>query len=222
MKTKILKIAVICAACSMGASAWAQSQDQPSSDSSANRSWSTKQLTATGRNTEKSVRASKLTGAQVSDSSGQRVGTIQDVIINANSGRIDFALLSLNPNSSSSSSSTHSSSARDSKSIMASGNPSGKLVPVPWALLKTSASSSQYSLSSEQPAFTVNVEQKKLNSAPTIDMSDLNQSEWQQRIYSYYGVTPQSVGGAESPQGVIKGEGVRRMQESTPPRQPTP
>jgi hypothetical protein len=55
-------------------------------------------------------------------------------------------------------------------------------------------------------------------------MSDLSESQWQQRIYSYYGVTPQPVGGAESPQGEIKGEGARRMEESTPERQqqPTP
>jgi hypothetical protein len=47
----------------------------------------------------------------------------------------------------------------------------------------------------------------------------LSQSQWQQRIYSYYGVTPQSMGGAESPQGEIKGEGARRMENTTPDRQ---
>jgi len=196
----------------MTASAWAQSpsQEQQPSGPSANRSWSTKQLTATGRNTEKSVRASKLAGAQVvSDSSGQRVGTIQDVIINANSGRIDFALLSLN-SSDSSAGANYDSSAN------------GKLVPVPWALLRTSASSSQYSTSSEQPTFTLHADQNKLNSAPTVDMSDLSQSEWQQRIYSYYGVTPQPAGGVESPQRVIKGEGAHHRDESTPPQPATP
>jgi sporulation protein YlmC with PRC-barrel domain len=207
--TKIfLRIAVICAACLLAASTGAQSaaQEQPSGDSSSNRSWSTKQLTATGRNTEKSVRASKLAGAQVSDSSGQKVGTIQDVIINANSGRIDFALLSLNAVGTSSSA-TYNSSA------------SGKLVPVPWALLRTSAAASQYSSSSEQPAFTLNADQNKLNGAPAVDMSDLSQSEWRQRIYSYYGVTPQSTGGSASPQGTA-----RLKEESTPhPQlQPTP
>ena len=198
----------------MAASAWAQapspSQEQQPGNSPANRSWSTKQLTATGRNTEKSVRASKLTGAQVSALSGLRVGTIQDVIINASSGRIDFALLSLNSNGSSPSANSDSSAG-------------GKLVPVPWALLRTSASSSLYGSSPEQPTFTLNADQNKLNGAPTVDMSDLSQSQWQQRIYSYYGVTPQSSGAADSPQGAIKGEGARQM-ESTPqrPLQPTP
>ena len=222
MKKIFLKIAVICAACSMATSAWAQSQDQQPSDSSVNRSRSTKQLSATGRNTDKSVRASKLTGAQVNDSSGQRIGTIQDVIINASSGRIEFALLSLNSSGSSSSSTYNSSST--SESSMASRVSSGKLVPVPWSLLRTSASSSQYASSSEQLAFTLNADQNKLNGAPTVDASDLSQSQWQQRIYSYYGVTPPSVSGSESPQGEIKGDGARRM-ESTPPQQqqqPTP
>jgi sporulation protein YlmC with PRC-barrel domain len=208
----------------MAVSTWAQSQsqsqsqDEQSNDSSANPSWSTKHLSATGRNTEKSVRASKLTGAQVKDSSGQNVGTIQDVIINANSGRIDFALLSVNSSGSSSSSTS------TSESTTASRESSGKLVPVPWSLLRTSASASQYSSSSEQPAFTLNVDRNKLNGAPAVDTSELSQSQWQQRIYSYYGVTPQSMGGSESPQGEIKGEGARRMEESTPERQqqPTP
>jgi len=222
MKTAFSKISIICAACSMlAASTWAQSQSQgpQPSDSPANRSWSTKQLSATGRNNERSVRASKLTGAQVNDPSGQRVGTIQDIIINASSGRIDFALLSLN---SSGSSSTDNSSSSTSENTVASGNSSGKLVPVPWSLLRTSAASSQYSTSSEQPTFTLNADRNKLNAAPTVDTSDLSQSEWQQRIYSYYGVTPQSMGSSESPQGAIKGEGARRMEESTPQHQEQP
>ena len=219
MTKRFLKLTAVCAACSMAASAWAQSpsQGQQSSESSANRSWSTKHLSATGRNTEKSVRASKLTGAQVSDPAGHRVGTIQDVIVNASSGRIDFALLSLNSSVTPSSSTYNSSS--PSESSVASRNSSGKLVAVPWSLLRLSASSSEYSSSSEQPAFTLNADQNKLNSAPMVDPSDLSQSEWQQRIYSYYGVTPQSTGGSESPQGEIKGEGARHTEEPTTQRQ---
>ena len=212
-----LKITVVCAACSMAAAAWAQSQSpgQPPGDSSATRSWSTKHLSATGRNDEHSVRASKLTGAPVSDPAGQRIGTVQDVIINPSSGRVDFAMLLLNPNSTSSGATYNSTS-----ESMASD----KLVPVPWTLLRTSASSSVYSSSSSgQLMFTLNADQNKLKGAPTVDMSDLNQSEWQQRIYSYYGVTPQAVGGAESPQGELKGEDAQHREQSTPPPQtPTP
>jgi sporulation protein YlmC with PRC-barrel domain len=221
MTKKFSRITAVCAACSMlAASAWAQSQsqDQQSSDSSASRSWSTKHLSATGRDNEKTVRASKLTGAQVNDSSGQRVGTIQDVIINASSGRVDFALLSLNSSSTSESSMNNSSSSTTTTESSVNRSSSGKLVPVPWSLLRTSGSA-QYSTSSEQPTFTLNIDQNKLNSAPTVDVSELSQSQWQQRIYSYYGVTPQSMGRAESPQGEIKGEGARRMENTTPDRQ---
>jgi len=215
MTKKFSRIIAVCAASSMlAASAWAQSQsqDQQSNDlMGKNRSWSTKRLSATGRDAHQAVRASQLAGAQVYDSSGQKAGTLQDCIINPSTGRIDFALLSLNSSGTSATSTSESSS-------------TSKLVPVPWSLLRTSASSAQYSETSELPRFTLNVDQNKLNSAPTLDMSELNQSQWQQRIYSYYGVTPQPMGGAESPQGEIKGEGAKHMEETTPERQqqPTP
>jgi sporulation protein YlmC with PRC-barrel domain len=233
MKKTLSKISILCTACSMlAASAWAQSasQDKPmndqntttsgtmSSDQNNNRSWSTKHLSATGRMNENAVRSSRLIGAQVNDSSGQRVGQIQDTIVNPSSGRIDFALLSLN------------SPQNPNDNSGATPSSSEKIVPVPWSILRT-RTSSQYSSSSsadQQPTFTLNVDQAKLNSAPTVDMSNLNQSEWQQRIYSYYGVTPHaSMGGAETPEGEIKGEGAWKLQqgqqqETTPESQPQP
>ena len=201
----------------LAVSAWAQAASQGNSPGEQNssmtqssdqnnqntRSWSSKHLTATGRNTDHAIRASKLTGARVVDSSGQRAGTIQDVIVNPNSGRIEFALLSLDSSVSQAGSASENSS-------------SGKMIPVPWSLLRTSASS-QYSAGTDQPAFTLNTDRNKLSSAPTVDLSDLSQSEWQQRIYSYYGVTPHSsMGGAESPKGEIKGEGARSLQQPSP------
>src|SRR5207249_249853 len=41
------------------------------------------------------IRASKITGAQVKSSTGENLGTIEDVIINPRSGRAEFAALSL-------------------------------------------------------------------------------------------------------------------------------
>lgn len=203
MTKAFLKITGVCAACSLlAASAWAQaeSQGQPSSDAPATRSWSTKHLSATGRDGESCVRATQLSGSAVNDSSGKRVATLEDTIINSASGRVDFALLSL-------------AGAADAASA------SNKMVPVPWSLLKTSASSSQYVTSAEKPAFTLkNVDQKKLDAAPSVNASDLNKSEWQQRIYAYYGVTPaaSSMGGAESPAGEMKGGGAHKMETPTP------
>lgn len=212
MKKSLLKISVLCAACSMlAASGWAQSvSDKPMSDQNSpsgnispdqnNRSWSTKHLSATGRNADNAVRGSRLVGAQVTDSNGQQAGRIQDTIVNPVTGRIDFALLSLN------------SSQTPSDNSSATAGSSEKTVPVPWSLLRTRTSAQYSSGTDQQPEFTLNIDRSKLNGAPTVDMS---QSEWRQRIYSYYGVTPQSsaVGGAESPQGEIKGEGAWKLQQ---------
>lgn len=167
------------------------------------RGWSTKSLSATGRNTEQAVRASKLVGAAVKDSSGNSAGEIQDIIVNPATGRIDFALVSL--------------SAADTATA-------GKVVPVPWALLKTSSGSSEYSSASpEHCTFTLNADASKLSKAPTVDWTDPSQSEWRQRIYSYYGVTPPPTGAAESPSGETKGQGQGpRQLQSVPPPQPNP
>jgi sporulation protein YlmC with PRC-barrel domain len=168
------------------------------------QSWSTKHLTATGRMNDSTVRGSKLIGAKVNDISGNSAGQIRDIVINPRSGRIDFALLSLNG---------------------ASANDSEHLVPVPWKLLR--ASTAQYSDASSQPVFTLNINQSKLNGAPTVSSVDLDQSQWRQRVYSYYGVTPQpTTGGADSEQEETKGQGARSLQGSNPepptPRQPPP
>lgn len=204
--------------------AWAQqmdSQDRPMTDqnkpansvsqgqnmqSPNKRSWSTKRLTATGRMNDNAVRASKLVGATINDSSGQRAGEIRDIIINPTSGRVDFALVSLQTSGNESSAETSNS----------------KLVPVPWPLLRTSGNS-VYSANAGRPTFTMNADRNKLESAPSVDWSDLSQSEWRQRVYSYYGVTPTaepSMGGAESPSGEIKGEGARELPENNQSQQP--
>jgi sporulation protein YlmC with PRC-barrel domain len=196
MTKALLKITVLCAACAMlPASSRAQSDQQTNQSS---RSWSTKHLTATGRMNQPVCTGSKIIGAQVNDSSGHRCGQIQDIVVNPRSGQIDFALLSLNAN----------------PGMTSTEN--GNLVPVPWSLLRTPASA-EYSATSEQPTFTLNADPNKLKGAPTISQTDIYQSQWRQRIYSYYGVTPQSsMGGAESDQGEIKGEGVRSLQQGNP------
>jgi sporulation protein YlmC with PRC-barrel domain len=217
MTTTLLKISALCAACFLlAAAAQAQSDSQgiinqnmpsiqpvPATNlppDQATRSWSTKQLSATGRNTDQAVRASKLVGAVVKDSSGNRAGEIQDIIVNPATGHIDFALVSL--------------SATDAST-------SGKVVPVPWALLKTSSGSAEYGTSPEHCTFTLKADASKLNGAPTVDWSDPSQSEWRQRIYAYYGVTPPPMGAAESPSGTMKGQGSQPIQPVQPP-QPKP
>jgi sporulation protein YlmC with PRC-barrel domain len=203
MTKTFLSVTIICAACALAASSRAQSASSNPNDSSGqmqtSQSWSTKHLTATGRMNEPTVRASKLVGAQVNDISGNRAAQLQDIIVNPHSGRIDFALLSVN------------------------GTPSegtGNLVPVPWKLLRPSAA--QYNTPSSQPVFTLNIDQSKLSGAPTLSSTDLDQSQWRQRVYSYYGVTPQpSTGGTDSDQEETKGQGARILQGQNPDS-PTP
>jgi hypothetical protein len=92
-----------------------------------------------------------------------------------------------------------------------SSSSGGQLVPVPWSLLKPA--SSGLSMNGEQ-SFTLNVEQSKLDQAPTLNQNRLNelgQPGWTQRINSYYGVSGESssssMGGAETPSGTMKGAG---------------
>lgn len=150
---------------------------------------------------EPAIRASKLVGAPVNDLSGNRTAQIQDIIVNPYSGRIDFALLSLS-----------------TTSVKVSGN----LIPVPWKLFRQQASA-QYS-EGIVPVFTLNVDQSKLRAAPTVSSTDLDQSQWRQRIYAYYGVTPpqSSVSGTDSDQEEIRGPGARSLpgQESPTPQTP--
>ncbi|HXS68267.1 MAG TPA: PRC-barrel domain-containing protein [Candidatus Polarisedimenticolia bacterium] len=214
MTTTLLKISTLCAACAMlTAVAQAQPDSQegvinqnapkmppPASSTGQNtRSWSTKHLSATGRDGSLACRASKLNGAVIKDSSGNPAGVIQDVILDPVAGRVDFALVSLGGTD-------------------ATASSNEKVVPVPWTLLKTSSGSSEYSTSDpEHCTFTLNTDANKLKSAPTVDWTNPSQSEWRQRIYSYYGVTPPPMGGAESPSGQMKGQGARQLQPIPPP-----
>lgn len=210
--TKIfLKVTIICAASAMlSVSSRAQSAPPNPNDSSAQKksgqSWSTKHLTATGRTSDSTVRASQLVGAEVNDISGNRTGQIRDIVINPRSGRIDFALLSLKGTS---------------------ANTGGNLLPVPWKLLRPPTA--QYSETSSQPVFTLNIDRSKLNGAPTLSSTDLDQSQWRQRVYAYYGVTPQpATGGTDPEEEEIKGRGGRSLQsqdsgapvpQQSPPKQ---
>jgi len=248
MKTAWLTL--LCAGTMLSASAWAQTEstsDQSTSnqaqdnqsgqaDSSSGKSWMSRHLSATGHSGQP-LRASKLIGAQVKDSSGNQVGQIDDIVLSPGSGRIDCAVVSLNSSGSGSSSENSSSgttsqsqygssspgSSSQSTSATSSGSSSGKQIAVPWTLLKTSSSGSTsgtYAQSSgsntEQPTFTLNFEQSKLQQAPTFSWSDLNDSNWRQRTQSFFGSSSsstESTGSAESPSGTVRGEGSRKQLE---------
>jgi sporulation protein YlmC with PRC-barrel domain len=146
------------------------------------------------------VRLSELKSSPVTTSSGESLGSINDVLINPASGKIDFAVISLSSSGTSSISSAGSVSANSS---------SEKQVAVPWTLLKpssrgSSSASGTFASSGQsgQHAFTFNGDQSKLQSAPEFEEStDLSQSSWRQSVYSHFGVSPSSATGASESSG---------------------
>jgi sporulation protein YlmC with PRC-barrel domain len=248
MRKQLLRITVLCTACLvMGAQA--QSSTDPSSPSGANGSsgsssgqsgysgsqsgssgsqsgWTGGRISPTGHMGNQELRASQLTGAQVTSSSGSEIATISDVIVNPGSGRIDFAVISLSsasgtgstggatsPSGTSSSSGTSagSSSLGGSSAVGGSGlgssSSAGKQVAVPWMLLRPSTSASNGAASgstTQQPGFVFTGDTTKLESAPSFDATtDLSQPGWRQTILSYFGLSSRgsATGGSETPGG---------------------
>src|ERR1041384_4306428 len=222
MKKQLMQALVFCAAClvvgaqaqnssgSAGGSSTDPNSPSSSSPSSGTLSRDTsgtfgayRHLSAAGPMGHHEVRASQLTGAQITSSSGSEAGTISEVIINPASGRVDFAILSL------SSSGPRSSATLPGASSTTSSN-TGKQIAVPWSLLRPSSmagagssASSTPSSAGQQFSFVFKGDASKLQSAPTFDANtDLSQPAWRQSIFSYFGMSGSSgtaTGGAESP-----------------------
>lgn len=210
MRKNLLKIAVVCAACAVaGAQAQAQSpgssQETPGSSSSQSGTYESpnsqsqsgwrSQYGATGRMSHKDIRASQLTGAEVTSSSGTQVGTISDAIVNPASGRIDFAIVSLSQNGSSSANTSGSSSTTTAETG------GSKEVAVPWMLLRPSSTSTTTSATGKE-SFKFAGNPSKLDSAPAFDPNtDLSQPSWRQSVFSYFGLSGHGMatGSATSP-----------------------
>jgi len=176
------------------------------SSSSSQSGWGSHRLRATGRMGHEVLRGSQLTGAEVKGTTGSQVGTISDTIINPVSGRLEFAVISVNDNGSSISSTPASSGATGISS--ASSSAGGKQVAVPWMLLRSSSAGASSSATSssganmQQPSFTFAGDTSKLESAPSFDANtDLTQPSWRQSVFSYFGLSGNSsaTGAAETP-----------------------
>jgi sporulation protein YlmC with PRC-barrel domain len=197
-------------------------QSQGSSQSS---TWDRiKGLAATGR-TQHEVRASQLTSAEVKSSTGESIGTISELIVNPNSGKVDFAVISLSgsigangstssstPSSGNTGTSSTTSGTAGSSSYSSTG---GKQVVVPFSLLHPASaggssstySSSQSSANMGQMTFTFSGDVNKLQTAPAFDPNtDLTKPGWLQSVFSYFGINPNyGTGGATSPGGTSSG-----------------
>ena len=132
---------------------------------------------STGSATQKSNQASgqyhrmsNLIGAKVQSAQGENLGDIKDVVVNQK-GQIQFAVLGMG-------------------GFLGLGE---KLTPVPWSMLQSSG----------EKTFSLNADKAKLQAAPTIDSNQWSQFDSQQytsQIYSYYGVSPEAVGGTGASQ----------------------
>ena len=173
---------------------------------------------STGRMGHQDIKASQLTGAPVTGSSGETLGNISDCIVEPASGRMEFAILSLNGSSTTSSTSSTSSTLSSS---------AGRQVAVPWMLLRPSnlnnqagSTASSTSSTMSPPSFTFNGDASKLASAPNFDANtDLSQPSWHHSVFSYFGIGAGSAtGGAESPYGSSSGANQNQKNPSGAPR----
>jgi sporulation protein YlmC with PRC-barrel domain len=146
------------------------------------------------------IRASQVIGSSVKSSDGQTAGQIRDIVVDPQSGRIEYAVLSLSGTAGSPA--TPSATSVPSTATPSSPSPTSysastgmKLVPVPWALFSPSlartSSGTAGALGAGTMAITLNVDSAKLRSAPSFDgnnWSSLQSADFGQRTYSYYGL----------------------------------
>jgi sporulation protein YlmC with PRC-barrel domain len=177
------------------------SSGAPPGSGTSSRSGSSSGLGASsGTSMGQPIRLSKLMQQTINGQSGQHLGTVRDVVLDPASGQIQFVVLSLSgagaagsPGTSSSTSTgigASSSSSTSSGIGSTSSSSSGNLVAVPWSLVQQGGSDQ----------FTVNVDQSKLQSAPTFSAGSWPSmdSTWSQQINSHFGVSATGAPGSSS------------------------
>jgi len=214
MNKSVLRALALCLT-TVFASGYAFAKDDDSSSpgkstSSGSPGSSSSKYSSTGASSSqsgKSCRISKLMNSSAKTSSGESLGTIQDVVIDPSTGQAQFVVLSLDsssagaPGSSSSTTSgigstksTSTGSAVTSGIGSISSSSSGNLVAVPWSLIQQPSSSS----SSSDQQITLNVDRTKLQSAPSFSSASwpTMDTTWSQQVYSHFGVDANSSTGA--------------------------
>jgi sporulation protein YlmC with PRC-barrel domain len=108
-------------------------------------------------------RASKLIGSDVENPQGEKLGDIEDVVLDPATGRAVYAVMSFG-------------------GFLGLGE---KYFAIPWTALTPKAG--------EKQAFILNVDKERLRNAPGFDKShwpDMADRQWGQQVHTYYGVTP--------------------------------
>jgi sporulation protein YlmC with PRC-barrel domain len=122
-------------------------------------------------------RASKIIGADVKNPQGEKLGDIQDVVLDPETGRVRYAVLAFG-------------------GFLGLGE---KYFAVPWTALTSKAG--------EKGDFILNIDKEKLKNAPGFDKNNwpnMADRSWAEQVYAYYGVKPyweQEAGVRESTPG---------------------
>lgn len=171
-------------------------------------------LGSSAMQSDNAVRLSELMRANVQSQEGKTLGNIRDITVDPQSGRIEFAILSLSSAGAATGTSTTAPSTTGTPSVTA-GATSGKLIPVPWQLFSQSRSSLQQGTSTTPGAgsmgsqnLVLSVDESKLQTAPSFDAGNWNQLQTgalSQRVYSHFGVDESSAIG--TPGSSIRGQG---------------
>lgn len=178
-------------------------------------------LGSSAMQSDNAVRLSELMRANVQSQEGKTLGNIRDITVDPQSGRIEFAILSLSSAGAATDTSTPGRETVPSSRSSTTGTPSvtagatsGKLIPVPWQLFSQSRSSLQQGTSTTPGAgsmgsqnLVLNVEESKLQTAPSFDAGNWNQLQTgalSQRVYSHFGVDQSAIG---TPGATIRGQG---------------
>ena len=160
---------------------------------------------------EQNVRLSTLINSPVQSKDGKQIGSLRDVTVDPKSGRIEFGILSLSSTSGTAGTSAQSSVSGSSTSS-AGASFTGKLIPVPWQLFSQTWSQAGAASSSTTGAMrtplVLNVDETKLQSAPSFEASNWNEIQtgsFDQQVYSFFGVHRSSAYG--TPGSSVSGHG---------------
>jgi len=170
---------------------------------------------------------SQIMNSSVQSQEGKTLGHIRDLVVDPQSGRIDFAILALASAGGAADTATSGretvpssrSSVTGTPSIGSSSTTMGKLIPVPWQLFgqslgsrsatSTAGTSTAGTISSlGSPNLVLNIDESKLRSAPSFDSSNWNELQGgtlDERVYSYFGVDRSSATGTSG--SSIRGQG---------------
>ena len=174
MKTKILELLAVgvatalCAQVSFAQESDASKTDQ---DQSKQSGLTTQTSTQTSASAQSELRLSKLKGATVKSNSGDKLGKLDDFVLDSESGRIKFAVLG------------HG-------GVLGIGE---KRMPVPWQALNLQ--------SQDEFTMNIDKDKIKSAPTTDSKYAELDNPQFVASLYQFYEVQPQAMGGSEATLG---------------------